>query len=192
MKKIFTIFVSILFAGVALAQSPGKMSYQAVIRDAGSHLVVNHAVGMKFTILQGSASGSPVYSEVLTTNTNENGLVTIEIGGGPGFYSIDWAMGPYFLKTETDPTGGSSYSISGTSQLLSVPYALHAKTAESAAYASSEFDPVFASSLANSITQANLNNWNLAFVWGNHATASFTGIPHFLYRNRPNFRCITG
>ncbi len=143
MKKIFTILASVILTSVVWAQSPGKMSYQAVIRDAANHLVVNHAVGMRITILKGSATGFPEYTEVKVPVTNENGLVTIEIGTGSGFSSIDWANGPYFLKTEIDPTGGSAYSIDGVSQLLSVPYAQHSKTAESAGFAVTEFDPLF-------------------------------------------------
>jgi hypothetical protein len=86
--------------------------------------------------LQGSASGNVVYQETYNPNpqTNVNGLVSVEIGGGEAlsgtFSDIDWASGTYFLKTETDPAGGTNYTISGTSQLLSVPYALHAKTAD--------------------------------------------------------------
>jgi uncharacterized protein (TIGR02145 family) len=112
------------------AQSPQKMSYQAVIRDEGSNLVTGHAVGIRITILQGSPTGTVVYTETQTPSTNENGLINIEIGGGAGFSTIDWSAGPYFLKTETDPAGGTNYTIPGTSQLLSVPYALHAGRAE--------------------------------------------------------------
>ncbi|MBK8806992.1 MAG: collagen-like protein [Bacteroidales bacterium] len=72
-----------------------------------------------------------VYTEIQTPNTNANGLVSVEIGGKIGFSSIDWANGPYFIKTETDPSGGTDYSISSVTQLLSVPYALYAKTAGS-------------------------------------------------------------
>src|SRR5690606_9336182 len=68
-------------------------------------------------------------------NTNANGLVSLEIGMGTAtvgnFKNIDWAEGPYFIETQVDITGGSNYNIIGISQLLSVPYALHAKTAES-------------------------------------------------------------
>jgi uncharacterized protein (TIGR02145 family) len=109
------------------------MSYQAVIRDASNELVASQSVGMQISILQGSASGTVVYTETQTPTTNANGLVSIAIGEGStndDFSSIDWANGPYFVKTETDPNGGSDYSITGTSQLLSVPYAMHAKTAE--------------------------------------------------------------
>jgi len=136
MKKVFTLLTLVFCAVSVWAQSPQKMSYQAVIRNSSGQLVTSLAVGMKISILKGSVTGSPVYIETQTPTSNANGLVSIEIGGGTlvtgNFAGIDWANGPYFLKTETDPSGGKSYSITGTSQLLSVPYALHAKIAESA------------------------------------------------------------
>jgi hypothetical protein len=96
-------------------------------------LVVNAPVKMKISILQGSASGTAVYSELHNPTTNANGLVSIEIGSGTSpvgtIGSINWGNGTYFLKTETDPTNGTNYSILGTSQLLSVPYALYAANA---------------------------------------------------------------
>ena len=131
MKKLFIFMIAVLLTASVFAQSPQKMSYQAVIRNASNQLVTNQTVGMRISILQGSASGTVVYTEAQTPTTNANGLVSIEIGGGEGFNAIDWSAGPYFIKTETDPTGGVSYTITGTSQLLSVPYALHSKTAES-------------------------------------------------------------
>jgi len=127
MKKLFTFFTAILFAGILFAQSPQKLSYQAVIRDASNKLVVNHQVGMQISVVQSSEDGTVVYTETQTPTTNANGLVSIEIGGGAGFATIDWAYGPYFIKTETDPAGGTSYTITGVSQLLSVPYALYAE-----------------------------------------------------------------
>ena len=130
MKRVALSISILLMCIISFAQAPQKMSYQAVIRDAGNALVINHAVGMRICILQGSAGGTVVYTETQTPTTNANGLVTIEIGGGTGFDAIDWANGPYFIKTETDPTGGTSFTITGSSQLLSVPYALHAKTSE--------------------------------------------------------------
>ncbi|MBE9467506.1 MAG: DUF1566 domain-containing protein [Bacteroidetes bacterium] len=136
MKRIFIIVVGLMLTISVFAQSPEKMSYQAVIRDLSNNLVTNHAVGIKISILQGSIYGTAVYEEICYPNssTNANGLVTLEIGAGipitGAFASINWANDIYFIKTETDPTGGTNYTITGVSQLLSVPYALHAKTAE--------------------------------------------------------------
>ena len=132
MKKLFTLCVILTMTVSATAQAPLKMSYQAVVRNTGGVLQANQIVGMKISILQGSATGTPVYVETQTTTTNANGLVSIEIGSGTPvsgtFATIDWSTGTYFIKTETDPTGSTSYSITGTSQLLSVPYAFYAKT----------------------------------------------------------------
>lgn len=131
MKHILTTIVLLFLKFTLPAQSPQKMSYQAVVRNSGNALVTNTTVGMKISLLQGSATGTSVYSEVHTPSTNSNGLVSIEIGGGTvvsgSFAAINWGNGPYFVKTETDPNGGSNYTITGTSQLLSVPYALYAE-----------------------------------------------------------------
>ena len=131
-----TIYAALLMSGTvffpmqASAQAPNKMSYQAVIRNSSNALVTNSAVGMRISILQTSATGTAVYVETQNSTTNANGLASLEIGGGTvlsgNFANINWANGPYFIKTETDPTGGTSYTITGTSQLLSVPYALYA------------------------------------------------------------------
>jgi len=135
MKKLYTLLTAVTLTASAFAQVPEKLSYQAVVRDAGNALVTTTGVGMQISILQGSASGTAVYVETQTPNTNINGLVSIEIGSGTlvsgMFNTIDWSNGPYFIKTETDPTGGTIYTITGTSQLMSVPYALHANTADS-------------------------------------------------------------
>jgi hypothetical protein len=135
MKKIYTILAALLLTAITFAQTPEKMSYQAVVRDSGDNLLSNQVVGMQISILQGSASGAAVYEETQTPTTNINGLVTLEIGTGTvvsgDMSTIDWATGTYFIKTETDPTGGTNYTITGTSQLLSVPFSLYAKTASS-------------------------------------------------------------
>ena len=132
MKKLYTLLSSFLITLTLFAQAPEKMSYQAVVRDANNALIINQAVGMRIQILQGSVSGTTVYEETQTPTSNDNGLVTLEIGTGTivsgMFGTIDWSTGPYFIKTETDPTGATNYTISGTSQLMSVPYALYAKT----------------------------------------------------------------
>lgn len=136
MKKFLTFSTAVLLMASVFAQAPEKMSYQAVIRNSSEALVTNTTVGMQISILQGSASGTAVYVETQSPTTNANGLVNIELGGGTvvsgNFSTINWANGPYFIKTETDPTGGTSYTITSTSQLLSVPYALYAANAGTA------------------------------------------------------------
>lgn len=171
MKKLFTILVTVLITANVFAQSPEKMSYQAVIRDASDNLVTDQAVGMQVSILQGSSSGTVVYVETQTPTTNANGLVSIEIGTGTtsdDFTAINWANGPYFIKTETDPAGGTNYTITGTSQLLSVPYALHAKTAESF----TETDPTVPAHV-KSISTDNVSDWNQAHSWGDHSAEGY-------------------
>ena len=147
MRKLFTILLAVFLTATVWAQSPNKMSYQAVIRDASDNLITDTQIGMQISILQGSASGTAVYVETQSPTTNANGLISIKIGDGTvqsgDFTNIEWANGPYFIKTETDPAGGTDYTITGTSQLLSVPYALHAKTAESVSGTITETDPVF-------------------------------------------------
>ncbi|HBE39869.1 MAG TPA: hypothetical protein DDW27_01430 [Bacteroidales bacterium] len=126
----------VILTSNVFAQTPQKISYQAVIRTSTGQLVASHAVGMKISILQASATGTPVYVETQSPTTNGNGLATIEIGGGTvvsgSFAGIDWSTGVYFIKPETDPTGGTNYSITGTTRILSVPYTFHSKTTENA------------------------------------------------------------
>ncbi|MDN3695417.1 collagen-like protein [Chryseobacterium tructae] len=133
MKKILLLFWTLSGLFVGLSQVPEKMSYQAVIRNGSGQLLNNQGIAVKASILQGSPAGTLVYSERLTGNTNANGLITMEIGTGTilsgTFTSIDWPSGNYYLKTETDPSGGTNYTITGSSQLLSVPYAMYAKSA---------------------------------------------------------------
>ncbi len=132
MNKIFTVLSAVLISASLWAQAPQSFSYQAVVRGTDNALVSNKKVGMKISLLKGSETGSAVYVETHTPTSNANGLVSIAIGGGAkdpssnAFTTIDWSKGPYFIKTETDPTSGSSYSLSSVSQLLSVPYALFA------------------------------------------------------------------
>ena len=123
-----------LFFGATLnswGQSPEKFSYQAVVRDANDALLTNSPIGVRISILQGSIAGTAVFEETHTSTSNDNGLITIEIGNGAtsigSIQLIDWSAGPYFIKNELDLTGGTSYALTGVSELLSVPYAEYAK-----------------------------------------------------------------
>jgi uncharacterized protein (TIGR02145 family) len=133
MKKVFTLLVGLVCTIGVFSQAPPKMSYQAVIRNSSDQLVINQAIGLRISILQGGVTGTPVYVETQTTTTNANGLITIEIGGGTEltgiFSTIDWSSGVYFIKTETDIMGGTNYTITGTNQMLSVPYSFYSKIA---------------------------------------------------------------
>ena len=119
-----------------LAQVPQKMSYQAVIRNASNVLLRSSPVGIQISILKGSSNGTVIYTETHTPNTNTNGLLSLEIGSGKIvtgiFTGIDWSAGPYFIQTETDLTGGTNYNITASSELMSVPYALHTEKAATA------------------------------------------------------------
>ena len=136
MKKILLSFVVIATLSFSsFGQAPEGFKYQAVVRDAGNVILNNQAVGIRMTILQGAIGGTTVYSETFSTTTNAYGIVNLEIGNGTlaagNFTSIDWANGPFFMETAVDITGGINYSVMGTSQLMSVPYALYAKTSGS-------------------------------------------------------------
>ena len=117
-------------------QAPEGVNYQAVIRDNAGNPLENNAVGLKITIYQSSINGAVMYEETFASNTDNFGLVNLVIGEGNAlsgdFASIDWATGPYFVEIGADENGGVDYQTMGTQQLMSVPYALYAKTAGNA------------------------------------------------------------
>ncbi len=163
-KRIFALTATLMLAANLFAQAPEKMSYQAVVRNADSELLSEETVGMQISILQGAVDGEAVYVETQTPTTNTNGLISLQIGEGTvvsgSFSTIDWGTGPYFLKTETDPTGGTSYTIEGVSELMSVPYAFYSSVADSIAGGVTEEDPIFTESVAAGITDLDIANWN--------------------------------
>jgi hypothetical protein len=136
MKTLFRLVCICLVSSLGLmAQAPQKFSYQTVIRNSGGQLLANQQVGVKISVLQGSENGIVVFAERHTPTTNTNGLASLQIGTGTvlngSFSNINWSQGPYFITTETDPNGGTSYTIVSTQQLLSVPYALYSETSGS-------------------------------------------------------------
>ena len=132
MKKpiLTTVFTVMMFC--VLAQTNQGISHQALIRDSENQPIINSAIGIRISIIQEAVDGEVVYVETHAPVSNENGLITFEIGAGEAltgkFFGINWIYGPYFLKTEADPAGGDDYTISGITQLLSVPYAYHASS----------------------------------------------------------------
>lgn len=135
MKKLFFIIAVLMMGSAVWGQAPRAFKYQAVARNGAGEVLANQAVSFRISVLSGSAMGTAVYAETHSgKTTNGFGLVDLEIGKGSvsmGLFSaISWESNSYFLKVEMDPAGGSAFQVMGTTPLLSVPYALHARTAE--------------------------------------------------------------
>lgn len=129
MKKL--LITILLLSGLEIfSQAPQYLNYQGVARDASGNIIVT-TIGLRFEIVQGGATGFVVYDETNTSTPSAAGIFTAAIGSGAvssGTFSlINWATGPYFIRVSIDPAGGTSFSTVGTSQLLSVPYALYAE-----------------------------------------------------------------
>jgi trimeric autotransporter adhesin len=173
MKAPIFLTMLCLFWINMVAQTPQKMSYQAVVRNVSGALVTNHAVGIKISILQGSPAGTVVYAETYNPVpvTNANGLVSLEIGNGAPvtgtFGGINWSAGPYYVRVESDTSGGTSYTVTGVSQLLSVPYALYAKDVQNNNDA--DYSPT------NEIQTLSLSGSTLGISGGNSVTLPSAG-----------------
>jgi len=173
MKQILPLLFSfILLSSVSTAQAPGSFSYQAVVRNDQSQAVTNQQVSMRISLLRGTATGQVIYSEEHSPSTTSTGKVSLKIGKGTtitgDFSGIDWSNGPYFVKVELDETGGSNYKNMGTSQLLSVPYALQAKKAENI------FSGQY-SDLKNAPDSESLVDTTMTTLWDKDYTDDFSG-----------------
>lgn len=191
MRKFYTIFLAVLLSANMFAQAPQKMSYQAVIRNASDQLVTTQ-VGMKISILRGASNGTQVYTEIQTPTPNANGLITIEIGGGnpSAFEAIDWSAGLYFIKTETATAVPlTNYTITGTSQLMSVPYALYAKSASTPNLQ----DVTNAGDSVNSILDdTNRSSLYISTIGGNNFDFNYYGIYSKIAGTNGHNRAIYG
>lgn len=161
MKRIVVI-ICLFIAGFVKSQAPEKINYQGIARDALGNIITT-PIGIKFEIHQGSASGPVVYDETHTINPSSVGVFTAAIGGGAvgtgTFSTISWGTNSYFLTVNLDPAGGTSYSTVGTSQLLSVPYALYAKTSgnASATYSAGAGISISSGSIINTAMNQTVN-----------------------------------
>lgn len=198
MKNLaFILFLGAMLLGQSTyAQAPHAFKYQAVIRDASGAPIANSTVTLRVDIHRGSPTGPSVYQETNLIQTNSFGLLSRNVGEGQLnlFAAIDWSNGPYYLETLIDPNGNNSYSISGVSELVSVPTALyanaaafsdsadisihslysdtayyaieaeHARQAEVADSVRYEQDPVFGQSAASTISLADISDWNAHIV----------------------------
>ncbi|MCG8327698.1 MAG: hypothetical protein MI974_08440 [Chitinophagales bacterium] len=130
MKQLFSFVLSILFTSLISAQVPQAFNYQGISRDLSGNPLPNQEIGVSISILQGSITGSAVYQETHSVTTSNTGLFTLKIGTGiveDGIFSaINWGKDSYFLQLAIDEEGENNYQLIGTSELLSVPYALNA------------------------------------------------------------------
>ena len=162
MKKNVSIFVLSLLTLLTFAQAPEMFNYQGVARNVLGEPLANKSISLRISILVGSVSGSAAYVETHSLTTNVIGLYSTKIGEGVlvsgSFSAISWGANLHFIQIEINEDGGSSYVLAGTQQLMSVPYALYANTADS--IVGGEADPLFANSVASGITTSDINNWN--------------------------------
>jgi len=151
---LLTIIFFLFYCISALGQVPESFNYQAILRDASGNVRENETVSIDILLHEGSPDGSAVFSETHAATTNAFGLINLEIGSvnPAGFAAIDWSIGTYFITLVVDGTE------MGTSQLLSVPYALYAKTAENVTGGISETDPVYSASQAANISATDITN----------------------------------
>ncbi|MDB5285021.1 MAG: hypothetical protein JWO06_4096 [Bacteroidota bacterium] len=127
LKMVVYMAIAVLGISFADAQSPLLMNYQAVVRDASGHTLNNNtAVSLRFYIHNDSATGTIIFTETQPTTTNQFGLVNVEIGAVNNLGTVNWSSGKKYLQVETDINNTGSFTDMGTSQLISVPYALFA------------------------------------------------------------------
>ncbi len=154
MKRI--LFTGLLALCVTLvnAQSPQLINYQGVARDNAGNVLDGQSIALRLSVRQTTTNGTIVYRETHSTTTNTFGLFDVQLGNGTPvtgtLSAVNWSSGTYYLQVEMDANGGSSYVTMGTSQLVSVPYAMHASSAStvSGLSGSTNYIPNFTSSSA--------------------------------------------
>jgi hypothetical protein len=164
--KISLLILLAIFINTAIAQIPNQFNYQAIIRNIDGSVMSNEDVTIDIALLQGSVSGTAVFTESYNVTTTAQGLINLQIGSVSDLSTVDWSAEIYFIEISVNGT------FMGASQLLSVPFALAAKTAETADYNNltnqpdlsqyiiDESDPVFEASDAKNITATDINNWD--------------------------------
>lgn len=197
-NSLLFICLGCLYPITTQAQVPDGFIYQAEARDSHGTVIRNASLDVKITILAGSVDGIIVWEGTHEITTDKYGLFTLVIGKGTGsgysFSAIDWAYNTHFLNVKVTDRRGNWVDM-GTTQFLSVPYAMHAKTAANGfsgsyfdlwdaptnlssffndvGFLTIESDPIFTGHPAWGVTQANIMNWSSAFSWGDHSTAGY-------------------
>ena len=166
-KKLCLLIFGLMIIGTNRSQSPHQLSFQSVVRDNNNQLISNRTIGMRLSILRDSTNGQAVYAEIHSPKTTQQGTIQLNIGAGTlvsgSFASIPWSTGKLFVKTEIDLQGGSNYTMSNVTQLLSVPYTMYAsdipvsKSGDTVTIGKSRL-VIPGSQLVGSAVTANLNN----------------------------------
>lgn len=175
MKKIiYFLILNIIILNIAIinstnAQTPVRFNYQAVVRDNAGNVMEDQNVAITINILKGSIEGTQVFTETHNTTTNSIGLINLQVGAFSSLDNISWGDDIYFLEVLVNGT------YMGASQLLSVPYALHAQTADefTGEIEINETDPVFVISPAAGIEFLDISNWNETYTWGDHTQQGY-------------------
>jgi len=166
MKKLI-LFIAILLTNFAIAQAPQGFNYQAIVRNATGQLIINQSVTVKFNLIQGLVTNAPIYTEQHVVTTDALGAINVVIGQGTAatgnFDQIVWSQGSAYLGIEVN-TGNGFISL-GTTQLLSVPYALYAETSGSSNIVAYKTLPVNGTELNGYILPTNEDLVDGGFVY---------------------------
>ena len=180
-RSYYIIILTTLCLNIS-AQIPQGINYQAIARNISGAVMQNQAISVRFSILTDNASGTTVYSEIHSSvNTNNLGLFTLSIGSGTPqtgtMAGINWANGAKFLKVEFDPNAGSTFLDMGTTQLMSVPYALYSGSTNNSNSSINDFNDVNTSGATlNQVLQWNGTQWVPGTVSGTDSqTLSING-----------------
>ena len=133
--KVGIFFCLLIPTYLLKAQAPQGIPYQAIARNASGAAIANTAVKVRFSIRDSIATGAIRYQETHNPTTSALGLFSVNVGMGTivsgTFSGINWGKNAKFLQVELNTTGGTTYTDLGTTQMMSVPYALYAGSSES-------------------------------------------------------------
>src|SRR6056297_528994 len=186
--KRFTLFIITLIISITVvyAQTPNSFNYQAVVRNSDGEPITNQSVALKFNIKKGSTSGTVIFSETHSISTNDFGLVNVKIGEGSAvngnISNIEWGSDEYYLEVLLDKDGGNNYQSIGTSQFVSVPYALFSKRSEntfSGNYSDLTNTPSFATVATSGYYDDLLNKPSDVTDLSNHSIVDLSDFPTF-------------
>lgn len=202
MRNLLLVGLLSIWASAALyAQVPQAINYQGVARNAQGQPIVNQAVSLRLTIHQATANGAELYKELQTATTNQFGLFSVKIGtgqqfGANSFASINWGNADKYLQVEFDPNGGLQFTDLGTAQLISVPYALYAKTADTARYISNnngywQYSNILMPAFFDSIPTVNCvfptDTFNRTIIMVGNNNYGLQGAPNIIQVNNGEF-----